>query len=364
MSFLITRKPEKLFAGTTKFSRWTALWNPYIFEFTRADFQVVSIMVRPAYDPVKPTLKTDADPVVLPLLVFAGDQIYINSGNYNGVYVVDSVNGEYITIDTAFVGNSVGGRVNLVDRIINYRAFVKIYDAITDELIDTLYPKPDSTGLLLCDVAGVIRSKVVTSATINQIPSNPNVGNRGLSGSFKIGYGATYRLVTPFVDITVTIQETPATPDTNTEVYYWLSAARQITGAAPDIDGIGQNMKEYVPKNISGSAAKFLTMFERPTYFQGFPFLLSFLYDEDFSTVYLERHQQSVDVNGSNVGSPTVATLSVSEIGYVNQMRVNAPNTGSAGFDVWLETGSAVVGGYVEPGGIPAGASSEYANPH
>lgn len=362
MSFLITRKPEKLFAGSTKFSRWTALWNPYIFEFTRADYEAVNIMIRPAYHATLPTILTDA--IILPTLLFAGDQIYVNSGGYVGLYTVESVTNEYIVIDTPFIGNAVGGRVNLVDRFINYRAFVKIYDAITDELIDTLYPKPDSTGLLLCDVSGVIRSRVVTSTIINQAPSNPNIGNRGLSGSFKIGYGATFTISLPSGNTPFILPETPATPDENTEPYYWVSAARQITGASPDIDGIGQNMKEYVPKNLSGSAAKFLTMFEKPTYFQGFPFFLSFIYDDDFSTVYLDRHQQSVDVNGNNVGAPTVATLSVSEIGYVNQMRVNAPNTGSAGFDVWLETGSTVVGGYVEPGGIPEGASSEYANPH
>ena len=128
------------------------------------------------------------------------------------------------------------------------------------------------------------------------------------------------------------------------------------------INGIGQNLKEYVPKNISGSAAKFLTMFERPTYFLGFPFFLSFLYDEDFSTVYLDRHQQDVDINSADIGAETSNTLSISEKGYVNQMKVRAPNTGTNAFEVWLETGAAVTGGYVTLGAVPIGATSKYAS--
>ena len=116
------------------------------------------------------------------------------------------------------------------------------------------------------------------------------------------------------------------------------------------MDGIGQNMKEYVPKNISGSEARFLTMFERPTYFEGFPFTLSFLYDEDFGDVYLDRHQQDIDVNGTDVGSETDDTLFVTGRNYVNQMKIRTPNTGADAFNVWLETGDDIEGGYVVGG--------------
>ena len=360
MSFLITRKPEKLFTGSVKFSRWTALGNPYIFEFTREDYHVINTHIRIAYHATLPTVWTNGNPLLVPLLVIAGDQIYLNSGVYVGVYTVHSVNGEYITIDTPYIGSGGQGRLNIIERLVNFKAFVKIYNSVTNELIDTVYPKPDSTGLLLCDVSGIVRSIVDTQAVINQTPINK--ANKGISGGFKIGYGASYNVVLTTGTTTGSISEIPSSPIGNNEVYYWATAAKQVDGDTTlGMSGIGQNLKEYVPKNLTGSDAKFLTMFEKPTYFEGFPFFLSFLYDEDFSTVYLDRHQQDVDINGTNVGAETDTTLNVSERGYVNQMKIRTPNAGTQSFDVWLETGATITGGYVEVGGVPIGATSKYA---
>ena len=224
MSFLITRRPEKLFAGSVKLSRWTALGNPYIFEFTREDFHANNTLIRPAYNATKPTIWTSADPLSLPLFVFAGDQIYLKSGVYNGVYTVLSISGAFITIDTPYIGNGGSGRVNLVGRFQNFKAYINIYHGVTNALIDVVYPKPDSTGLLLSDVSGIIRSTVITDATINQ--SVINKANKGISGGFKIGYGATYKAVLPSITIDVVRPETPSSPTTNNEVYYWASAAR------------------------------------------------------------------------------------------------------------------------------------------
>ena len=360
MSFLITRKPEKVFGTSVKISRWTGIGNPYIFEYTREDYHINNILIRPAYNTTKPTIWTTADPITLPLFIYPGDEIYIKAGLYDGVFTVFSITGNYVTLDTVHLGNSGSGRLNLSQRITNYKAFINIYHGVSNDLIDTVYPKPDSTGLLLNDVSGVIRSTVDTQAIINQTAINK--ANKGISGSFKIGYGATYTVVLPSTTIPVTIPETPTSPVGNDEKYYWVSAAKQITGEMPlSIDGVGQNLKEYVPKNLTGSDAKFLTMFEKPTYFEGFPFFLSFLYDEDFSTVYLDRHQQDVDINGTNVGAETDTTLNVSERGYVNQMKIRTPNAGTQSFDVWLETGATITGGYVEVGGVPIGAGSKYA---
>lgn len=355
MSFLITRRPEKLFSGSVKFSRWTALHNPYIFEFTREDVHAYNTLIRPAIHPTLPTVWTDGNPTLLPTYVSAGDSIYLNSGMYNGVYEVFSVTGEYITLNTPHIGNGGNGRVNLVDAITNFKAEIKIYNAITGNVIDTVYPKPDSTGLLLCDVSGVIRSSVDTQFEANQTVLNKE--NKGISGSFYLAYGGTYTLIIGDESFNTVI---PEIVDPN--IYYWLSAAKQITGDISDgMAGIGQNLKEYVPKNLSGSDAKFLTMFERPSYFEGFPFTLSFLYDEDFNSVYLERHQQDVTINGVNVGAETDTNLLVTGRRYVNQMKIRTPNTGAAAFDVWLETGDAITDGYVIGGGVQLGSSSEFA---
>lgn len=357
MSFLITRRPEKLFTLTTKWSRWTALANPYLFEFTRADFTVSNTAIRNAYSTTKPTVWLgSADPVVVAGFVIVGEQIYLNSGIYNGLYTVLAVSGNYVTIDTPFIGNGGSGRLNVVEQITNFKAYINIYDNVTGDIIDSMYPKPDSTGFLIQDVSGVIRSIVDTQTTIDQ--SGINRANKGLSGGFTVGYGATYRIA-GIGDVTL-----PEVISAD-KVYYWISAARQVQGdTSLGMAGIGQNMKEYVPKNLASSDAKFLTMFERPTYFEGFPFFMSFLYDEDFNENYLERHQQDVDVNGTSVGAETDTNLLVSERGYVNQMLVRTPNTGASGFDVWLEVGDTIEDGYVDGGAIELGAASQFAAPY
>jgi len=359
MSFLLTRRPEKLFIGTTKFSRWTALNNPYLFEFTRADYPVFNTLIRTAYSSTLPTVWVDADASVLALNTFVGDTIYINSGNYNGTYTVQAINGQFITLDTPYIGNGGAGRMNLVERLTNYKAFINVYDAVTDELLDTVFPKPDSTGLLIYDVSGVLRSIVETQ--FNSQQTDINIPNKGTSGSFKLGYGATYKVVIPSITTNVTIPEY-----LDPTVYYWSSASKQIDGDTTlGMNGIGQNLKEYVPKNIATSEAKFLTMFETPTYFKGHPFFLSFIYDNDFDATYLERHQQDLNVNGVNVGAETDDTIFVTGLGYVNNMLVRLPNTGSNSFDVWLDAGAEIPsgGGYVESGGIGRQAASEFAEP-
>jgi len=355
MSFLITRRPEKQFTPSVKMSRWTALFNPYLFEMTRADYAVVSTGIRSFIHPTFPTIRTTGDPLSVPLFVQAGDQIYLNSGIYNGIYTVFSVTGEYITIDTPAIGVGGSGWVNLIERLQNFKAYVKIYDGVTDELIDELWLSPDSTGFLLADVSGVLRSRVVTTADPTQTVINK--ANKGISGSFKLGYGAIWKFVSGAIVNDVVLPE--VIDDT---IYYWASAAQQVTGnISAGMAGIGQNMKDYVPKDLSGSAAKFLTMFDRPTYFEGFPFFLSFIYDDDFDGITLERHQQDVDINGTNVGAETDTTLLVSEKHYVNNMRLRAPNNGTNRIKVWLETGPAESGGYVVVGGIQVGAASRNA---
>jgi hypothetical protein len=290
----------------------------------------------------------------VPVFVLAGDRIYVNSGVYQGIYTVFSVTNEYIVLDTPYIGVGGTGWVNLVDRLQNFKAYIKIYDGVTNVLIDELRLSPDSTGLLIADVSGILRKQLNTTADPTQ--STINKANKGISGSFRIGYGASWLYVSEEITTDVTSPEVIVN-----EKYYWLSAAKQIDGdIALGMSGIGQNLKEFVPKNLASSEAKFLTMFERPTYFDGFPFFLSFIYDEDFDGITLERHQQDADINGVDVGSETSTTLIVSQKHYVNNMKLRAPNAGTKIIKAWLEDGPAETDGYIGVGGIPIGGASKY----
>lgn len=332
MSLIITRRPEKIFSPSAKYSRWTALFNPYLFEFRRVDYGVLITEVNIIYNATLPTVQTNGDPLTVPLFVQAGDNIYLNSAPYIGIYEVFSVTDEFITINTPDIGAGSVGYLNRIERQQNYKSVVNVYDAVTNELIDTLRNAPDTSGNLILDVSGVLRSRLTTTADPSQTPINAK--NSGISGSFYLTYGSTWNYV---IDGTSTPITSPVIDDET--FYYWLSAARQITGdISAGMAGIGQNMQEYVLKNISGNYAYFLTMFERPTWLSVSYCFLSFIYDEDFGATVLRRHQQDVDVNGVNVGTETVTNLLTTEIEYVNNMILRAPNAGATMSKVWIET--------------------------
>lgn len=338
MSLLITRRPEKV--SGSKISRWTALYNPYLFELTRKDFTVFNTALRPAYNTTKPTVFTSATPTELTALLNVGDIIYVSSGMYNGPYTVLSFSGSYITLDTPYIGVGGTGWLNL-PILINYKAFINIYDGITDELIDTLYFKPDSTGLVLADLSGAIKSIVETQDTMTFV--NRNEANKSMSGSFYIGYGASF--------------DFSGTHTTNIEIvdsyhYYWNAAALQVTGQTNlGIGGAGQNMVDYVPFNQSGSAAKFLTMFEKPVKFSGYPFSLSFIYSEDFLTEALARHQINYNINRAATSAESTLSLLTQGVEHVNALQIADEDATTTQMDVWLEPdGSIGGGGYVDDG--------------
>lgn len=343
----ITKRPEKdIYGGET--SRWTSLFNPYIFEATRKDYSVTSTAIRPAYHATLPTVETNAVPAELPSQVSAGQSIYLSSGIYTGVFTVHSVTGKYITLQTPYIGVGGSGYVNLVDLLLNFKIYFNIYTE-TGTLIESLFPKPNTAGVVMLDVSGAIQKLVDNADTMNFV--NINEVSVGLSGQFYLGYGFSYKV--GGVTITTTEQK-------DAERYFWTSSAQQITGK---FFSYGQNLAKYVPFNVNGSAAKFLTAFDEPTLFVGFPFSLSFIYSEDFEDTYISRHQQNKDVNGTATSAESDDTLGTSGMKKLNYLQLADTDANTTQLDVWLETGGAIPdgGGYYESGMMQQGYIDQYA---
>lgn len=353
MALYITRRPEKTVG--TKVSRWGAIHNPYIFELTRKDYMVINTTVRPAYNPDYPAVQTDALPADLAVIVQAGDNIYLNSGIYEGTFLVEDVIDEFIIINTPDIGTGGSGWVNFPEVLLNYKTFINVYGPT--DLVSTLWLKPDSTGLIMADVSGVIKSTIET----RDIESFININERDdeLSGQLRIGYGAMYKIG----DVVITNTET-----LDGFEYYWVSAAMQVDGKTVlGMAGKGQNMAVHVPFNESGSAAKFLTMFEKPVMFEGYPFSISFIYGNDFfggegfDSYYLERHQQNYNINRQVTSAESDQTLLVTGVEYVNGLMLADPDATTTEMDVWLEVAGVVVDGYVDSGGLESGSVDLYA---
>ena len=343
----INKRPEKTIYSS-EVSRWTALFNAYLFEVTRKDYFVTSTAIRPAIDATRPTVETSAVPAELPSQVSAGDTIYLSSGIYSGAYTVYSVTNNFITLDTNYIGVGGSGYVNLMDLLLNFKMYFNIYDKV-GTLIESLFSKPNTAGLVMLDVSGAIQ-KLVDNADTMQFVNN-NEAAEDLSGEFYLGYGYAYKVGGLNITTTESIDATH---------YFWSSAAMQITGK---FFSYGQNLAEYVPFNINGSEAKFLSAFQEPTMFIGYPFSISFIYSEDFEETYLARHQQNNDINGAATSAESSQVLNDNGIGFVNFLQLETTDATTSSLDLWLETAGAIPdgGGYYDSGFVLQGYVDQYA---
>ena len=85
-------------------------------------------------------------------------------------------------------------------------------------------------------------------------------------------------------------------------------------------------MGEYVPFFIDLVTpipkAKFLSDFESPTYFPGFPFSLSFIYSENLVGIESFRNQENYDINGSPTIVGPAVQLNNGEAQEVNRLLI------------------------------------------
>lgn len=110
-----------------------------------------------------------------------------------------------------------------------------------------------------------------------------------------------------------------------------------IDGVKYLLDEYGQNFAEYVPSANVEDAAKFLTAFDTPTMFLGYPFSLSFIYPEDFKTISAYRKQRELNSVGGTIGTLS-HVLNANEAGGVNQLLIEGMwNSNTTQLDVYIQ---------------------------
>jgi hypothetical protein len=142
-----------------------------------------------------------------------------------------------------------------------------------------------------------------------------------------------------------------------TDLSYFTNSAKQIQ------DLYGSNMGEYVPfLETTGPdpKAKFLSDFEVPTYFPGFPFSLSFIYSEDLTGIETTKREEKFDINKNSTGV-TVLELDNSQLPFVNRLMIDQGYTNETYIEVYLQTEEvlsalrAIAPDYVAPGYVGGG---------
>lgn len=118
------------------------------------------------------------------------------------------------------------------------------------------------------------------------------------------------------------------------------------------------NMINYTPFNTDLPEAqkmKFLTAFEKPMMFKGYPFTLSFIYSTNLIGYQVAQRTEEQDINSSQL-IVINTDLNPNLIGRVNYLKINEPTQqNTKKIIVSLSTGDAVDNRYVDVGYVDNG---------
>lgn len=329
-------------------SYWVASGNPILFKYQRKDLGVISVTQGPAVDGVT---KIKVSVSAVPAELLAGQKVYINNFGYEGTYEVINKSVGSFVLDATWIGNQTGGFVNFVEARNNYHMDINVYRAASggDVLLGNYRYYDNTTGIVTIDLQGVIDAQMNVDNEFDY--SVINAADEGKSFAFIFYYRENWR------------SNTSVGSYTSYGTYFFaVKAVRQLG------DPYGQNMRDYMLDVATDPVyedyiAKFLSVFERPVYFVGYPFTLSFLYTQEVSAYYLIRKEQEKDINSINVGAETSATLlypSRTQLNRVNNRKGYGDTIAS--FQLWLEQGDEIDfgGGGYGTGTGGDGASTDY----
>ncbi len=116
--------------------------------------------------------------------------------------------------------------------------------------------------------------------------------------------------------------------------FYFTNSVRQL-GA--EYNG---NMADYTIYSVDiGIKPKFLSDFEKPTWFEGYPFSLDFIFGNEYNTgLYnIKRHDESFDANGTSITEVSMS-LDKTQNNYINRMIIHQSYASTTEYiEVWLE---------------------------
>lgn len=215
---------------------------------------------------------------------------------------------------------------------------VDLYEVGTNTLLASNNYRPFTTGNLIVDVAPYIRDYLFSaySPDLNEVNS-PDAGNT-------LRFYLTYQQILADGTILSTISEQQ----------YPISASCSAMQFGDQNDG---NMLEYVPFPYTLTAkANFLSAFERPVMWTGYPFTLSFIYNQELSAVQLYRNTEEQNINGQQLTVAVDELLEPSGVRKINYLTIDQPAQSSTRIlEVYLHTGDEINDYYVDQGYVDNG---------
>jgi hypothetical protein len=282
--------------GNGNISRWSAAFNPVVFTYQRKDFEVTMVNNDSATGKAVVYLNGSVTGIL------NGDMIYINAGQYKGVF---SVGGQYgissLLINMAYSGTATGFiNINRLRPYYKIISQITYQDSITGQQ-QTIQStnRPDNTGLVKADISNFLQSLLQAKDTSDFTQANFRDAN--LSASYQVKYAETWDgNPNPLNFITIA------------DPYYAVYAAKQLG------QKYGGNLAAYVPfASVSDSSqlAQWITDFAEPAFSNGYPFDIGFIYSEAILGLNIYCELTPLDINRNPLTGDAQANFLLNEDG-------------------------------------------------
>lgn len=226
----------------------------------------------------------------------------------------------------------------------NYRVLIKAYEVGTNTLLAKAVHRPFTNGFLEVDLHSYLEQYLLEKDDIEYKTGLVNQRDIGKSVQFYISYEEQNDNAPEGVE------------QVDAKRYFACIAKKQVG------DPFGQNMADYVPVKAStpeSGKAKFLTRFEKPVYFKGWPFSLSFIYDPNLKDIETSRVETRYDQNRT-LKSRTSNLLTRQGVGFINRLYLRGNlEVDIHSIDLALHTGQVVEVGYMDEGYVAEGYVDE-----
>lgn len=288
--------PEKVVSGTS-ISRHVSAFAPIIFQFQRKDFVTTN------YSDSSGNIQIDIATTDASLFT-EGDEVYFYGVDALGEVVEGSAvvlsatvtSFTQIVIDLNYVALTLTSQYIILSSVYNeYAADFEVFSVRTDEKIPGAAQsiKPKSNGLIEFDVSPFVRALDLVNNFDYLSPANI----LEIAQPFYLMIGETF-------GGSSTSKSRLDSNDYFACMYY------------PPVGGqYGANMGDLLafPGGDSEEVGEFLTDFETPTFFEGWPFSLEFIYYPEGSIDALQLTTLQQDINSTNL-SETDAAIVVDDL--------------------------------------------------
>lgn len=331
MSLNITSYPQRIHSVSGQPCFWNSTRQPFVFNIIRQDGVFFGVNDSGGFAQlVVASYIASASDVVVGSKIFLKDL----NGIYEGLATVTAIPVTGVpyfafTTDMPYTSFSIGGYFNLISRI-NYG----IEATITVEqngftTIKKCEVSPDTKGNGILDIAPYLNG------------SMSKVDGRT---------GFDYLDKNVFCKVNVSLLESwrnsSESPLNIPYTYYGIDGVKAIG------DEYGQNFADFVPQiDNPPSKGKFLTGFEQPIIFTGYPFDLAFIKPDTYEGAYMWMYQVDKDSGGNPIGYNGANLDGALALG-VHRLDVNigTPNPLTKSIDVSVWNGGTWGTLYVDPG--------------